>query len=52
MRKELADVAKKRYSSHDVINVVYWPDPELGSFPEGKVYARGTMIRYAKFAQR
>lgn len=49
LRKELARRAEKYYGADAVINVEYWPDPSLESFPEGKIYARGEMIKYEKF---
>jgi len=52
LRKKLAEVAKRKYGAHAVIHVTYWPDPSMDKFPEGKVFARGEMIRYKPFPEK
>ena len=39
----------KKYGAEQVINVTFWPDLNSRKFPEGKVYARGEMVRYHRF---
>lgn len=51
LRKELVRIAKS-YDADLVINVEYWPDPDSKTFPEGKIYARGMMIKYRKFPSK
>lgn len=52
-RKKLDEILKKKakhdYDAQAVIQTEYWPDLNSKSFPEGKIFARGTMIRYKKF---
>ena len=47
---KLVKAAKKRYNAEAVVNVQYWPDLSSEKFPQGKVYARGEMVRYKRFA--
>jgi hypothetical protein len=49
LARKLAKKAKKDHHADAVIMVRYWPDPNLDSFPQGKVFARGEMVRYKTF---
>lgn len=48
--EKLVKTAKERYGAEAVINVQYWPDLGMAKFPGGKVYAKGDMVRYKRFA--
>jgi len=48
--EKLIKSAKKRYSAEAVIKVQYWPDLSSKKFPSGKIYAKGEMVRYKRFA--
>ncbi len=50
LNKLLAKAAKKRQGVEAVINTQYWPDLTAGQFPEGRIYAKGEMIRYKRAA--
>lgn len=48
--KKLVKAAKKRHGAEAVIKVQYWPDLNSEKFPSGKMYAKGEMVRYKRFA--
>lgn len=50
LNKKLIKAAKKNHNVDALIHVKYWPDLKAKKFPEGRVYARGEMIRYKRFA--
>ncbi len=50
LRSKLAETARKQCKADLVIKVEYWPDPESSKFPDGRVYARGEMIKLRRFA--
>lgn len=49
LRKKLAKVASKHAGVNQIVNVEYWPDPSTGKFPDGRIYARGEMVRFKPF---
>jgi len=49
LKSKLAKIANARHDADAVINVEFWPDPASEDFPNGKVYARGEMVRYQRF---
>ena len=49
LNKKIREVAKERYKAEEVINVNYWPDLSANAFPQGRIGARGEMIRYKRF---
>jgi hypothetical protein len=48
--KKIREVAKERYKAEEVINVKYWPELSSKAFPQGRMGARGEMIRYKRFS--
>jgi len=50
LNKKIREVAKEQYKAEEVINVKYWPELSSKSFPEGRIGARGEMIRYRRFS--
>ncbi len=50
LNEKIRGVAKERYKAEEVINVRYWPELSANSFPEGRIGARGEMIRYRRFS--
>jgi len=50
LNEKIRGVAKERYKAEEVINVKYWPDLSAKAFPEGRIGARGEMIRYRRFS--
>jgi hypothetical protein len=48
--KKMVKIAKARYGAEVVIKPEYWPDLASKKFPQGKVYAKGEMVRYKRFA--
>jgi hypothetical protein len=49
LNEKLVERADKRFNADAVIHPEYWPDLDSKSFPDGKIYARGEMIRFKKF---
>ncbi len=47
--KKIREVAKERYKAEEVINVTYWPALSSKAFPNGRMGAKGEMIRYKRF---
>ena len=39
----------KKFGAEQIVNVKYWPELDSGKFPNGKVHARGEMVRYSRF---
>jgi hypothetical protein len=50
LNEKIRGVAKERYKAEEVINVKYWPELSAKAFPEGRIGARGEMIRYKRFS--
>ncbi len=50
LNEKIRGVAKERYKAEEVINVKYWPELSANAFPEGRIGARGEMIRYRRFS--
>ena len=50
LNKKMREVAKERYKAEEVINVKYWPELSSDAFPQGRIGARGEMIRYRRFS--
>lgn len=50
LNEKLVKKAEKSYGAEAVIRVQYWPDLSAKKFPKGKIYARGEMIQYKRFA--
>ena len=48
--KRLVELAKKSYGADAVIRAQYWPDLASDTFPKWKIYAKGEMIEYKRFA--
>ena len=48
LKKKLIKESDK-FNADQVVKVTFWPDLNLNQFPDGKVYARGEMIRYRRF---
>lgn len=48
LREKLVEDSKK-YGADQVIKVEFWPPLDSKHFPEGKVFARGEMIKYRRF---
>lgn len=43
--------AKKDYKAEAIIHAEYWPDLSAKKFPQGRIYAKGDMIRYKRFPE-
>lgn len=41
-----------QFSADEVVKVQFWPDLNSSKFPNGKVYARGEMVRYTRFPKQ
>lgn len=48
LNKKLVERSEK-FRADQIVNVKYWPDLDSRKFPNGKVHARGEMVRYKHF---
>lgn len=48
LKKKLIKKSKK-FHADQIVNVKFWPELDSGRFPNGRVYARGEMVRYRRF---
>lgn len=49
LNKKMLKAAKNVYNAEAVIHTEYWPDLTEKKFPQGRVYAKGDMVRYKRF---
>ncbi len=50
LKKKLVKESNK-FKADQIVKVTFWPDLNTVKFPDGKVYARGEMIRYRRFPE-
>jgi hypothetical protein len=49
LNKKMLKDARKNHHAEAVINAKYWPDLTAKKFPQGRIYAKGDMVRYKRF---
>ena len=49
LNEKILKVARKNHQAEAVIHMQYWPDLTASKFPQGRIYAKGEMIRYKRF---
>ncbi|MBU9888696.1 MAG: hypothetical protein KTQ49_02355 [Candidatus Omnitrophica bacterium] len=48
LNKALVKAAKKTAGVDAIINTEYWPSLNAGQFPQGRIHARGEMVRFRR----
>lgn len=47
--KKILKAAKKNHQAEAVIFMQYWPDLTSQKFPQGRIHAKGEMVRHKRF---